>query len=72
MLIVNGEELGVLLYDGKPIKTRTGLKVEYLPLVTKYGEFDMVHKMDISLPSVLDTYTITLNGKYVATVSGKR
>lgn len=70
ILSVDGEELGVLLFDGKPSGPVSRSTTEFLPLKAKYGEFDMVQVKNINLAAVTDTFTITLNGKYVATVSG--
>jgi hypothetical protein len=70
LLFVNGEELGVLRFDGKPTGPTSRSTVEFLPLKTKYGEFDMVQVKNLNISGVTDTFTITLNGEYVATVSG--
>lgn len=70
MLIINGEEMGILRFDGKPTGPVSRTTVEFKPLTTKYGVFDMVLVKNLNLAGTTDTFTITLDGEYVATVSG--
>ena len=71
MLIVDGEELGILRFDGQRTGRFSRQKIDYVPLNTKYGVFDAVQEVNVNIDAVTDTFTISLNGEYVATIYGR-
>ena len=68
-LLLDGEDLGVLLFDGKP-KVDGGVAVsEFKPLNTRFGIFDATRTININFGSSTMSFKIILDGVYVATVS---
>ena len=65
LLLVAGEEMGILYLDGKADDGRQ----EFFPLETKYGVFDAISELNMST-SYTVKFSITLNGEYVGTVVG--
>jgi len=68
-LILNGEELGVLELDGKPTTKDSKITNQFKQLKTKYGVFDAVQTVNLHINTTM-IFRITLDGKYVATISG--
>ena len=71
VLVVDGEELGVLELDGKPITEDWKITNQFKPLSTRYGTFDAVQTTNLNIASSTMVFKITLDGKYVATVAGE-
>ena len=70
ILSVNGQELGILKFGGEPTGPISRQVFEFKPLATKYGVFDAQQVRNLNLAAMTDTFTITLDGNYVGTVSG--
>ena len=69
-LRINGEDLGLLKFDNKSTGSVTNRTQQFEPLKTKYGTFDAVGESSFDGSRSLTVVRITLDGEYVATVSG--
>ena len=67
-LIIDGEELGVLAVETREMGFEQQI-VEFTEINTRYGTFDAVSVSNFSLFSATETFKITLDGKYIGSIS---